>query len=1078
MLVLALPHLRAAWQALRHHGSEIADLAQVSYGLVLLRLGRIEEFGELIQQAHRPGPYRLAEPWRAICEAWGQARKHPGQTHMLCGIVSLVQMARAMGIEGVEVEQLLAQSRAADQGGFTLARLKELAQENGMEVEAVFRNSGAGWIVPAVVHLKADSWRVVLAPEGEGFWVYDPSCGKFWMSEEALEEDMSGFCLVPTGPLPAGWSAVDPQQATQVIGHSWMPLISDQYDELCLPAESGDCEGCGPSRFSGGTASVGLGGTGFSLPNSFSPTSPELGIRPPLLTDPAGGCTSCGVGMPQWSISEPFINLWLFDEPWGYRPPVGPAVRLGLLYKLRDGVDGVNGEKFYDPTLVDICSQDLWVISGIELIDPVMGPSFGPGWWSRWFTYVIEQEGETQTHVIVRTPGRGMIDMYLSTDQTESELDFYTRTKVCRVYDEQNQQIGWALRTASGEVYTYALKVAADSSQTAWIYFLTQYTDRTGSLQFEYQVSQVDCGVPQSIALLTQIVDAQGRVSTLSYGNSSFPNRITAITDPWGRTAHFTYDSDGYLVGIEDVAGMTTTLAYAPISDASPPMLSQMTTPYGTTSFSITEIDVSRRGIVVTMPDMNRVVALYEATEVEGLMTINTVPDEGTLPISGALETCDPGWARGSPNEWNSFYWGPAQAAYLSTTNLANLTLADLKRARIRHWLRILYPNAAAPVLSWEQDPSLDGTTDGDITWFGYEGKPENNCGTVGSSIMPALIARVMPDGTTWWRWYQRNEWGRTTQLVERWIDPEGVEQRRTNTFYYASNGIDLVAVIGPDGTCLGGYAYEDPNHPRLPTAFTNALGEVTHFSYDSLGRLTGVSYPSGHNVTYSYGSDGYLQERIDFIGSTPIRTNSYTWLNGQLCAHTDPRGWTRVFSFNALGQLQRIDYPDGTYEQFCYTNGAGVQLLDVTAYRDRLGHWTYLAYTPTRRIQDIIDPLGRQTHYEWCGCGGPASITRAYGTSLAETTTFEYDARGRLTKVTHPDGSIETFTYDSRDLLRVHTTYWTSLTNTYDNLGRLIRVENAAGVLQARGYDLYDRLSWYYDAQGPTTRSTSPTMP
>ena len=140
---------------------------------------------------------------------------------------------------------------------------------------------------------------------------------------------------------------------------------------------------------------------------------------------------------------------------------------------------------------------------------------------------------------------------------------------------------------------------------------------------------------------------------------------------------------------------------------------------------------------------------------------------------------------------------------------------------------------------------------------------------------MPALIARVMPDGTTWWRWYQRNEWGRTTQLVERWIDPDGVEQRRTNTFYYASNGIDLVSMIGPDGTCLGGYAYEDPNHPRLPTAFTNALGEVTHFYYDSLGRLIGISYPplpdeTRHNVTNYYGSDGYLN--TESISSTVPR--------------------------------------------------------------------------------------------------------------------------------------------------------------------------------------------------------------
>ena len=42
-----------------------------------------------------------------------------------------------------------------------------------------------------------------------------------------------------------------------------------------------------------------------------------------------------GVGMPVWEVSEPYINLWLYDEPLGYQPGVGPRLSFRLAYKQR-----------------------------------------------------------------------------------------------------------------------------------------------------------------------------------------------------------------------------------------------------------------------------------------------------------------------------------------------------------------------------------------------------------------------------------------------------------------------------------------------------------------------------------------------------------------------------------------------------------------------------------------------------------------------------------------------------------------------------------------------------------------------
>src|SRR5208283_4118455 len=50
-----------------------------------------------------------------------------------------------------------------------------------------------------------------------------------------------------------------------------------------------------------------------------------------------GGGGSC-CGCPTWTVSEPYINLRLDDEPLGYQPPIGPRVSFHLSYRQRGSV--------------------------------------------------------------------------------------------------------------------------------------------------------------------------------------------------------------------------------------------------------------------------------------------------------------------------------------------------------------------------------------------------------------------------------------------------------------------------------------------------------------------------------------------------------------------------------------------------------------------------------------------------------------------------------------------------------------------------------------------------------------------
>ena len=96
------------------------------------------------------------------------------------------------------------------------------------------------------------------------------------------------------------------------------------------------------------------------------------------------------------------------------------------------------------------------------------------------------------------------------------------------------------------------------------------------------------------------------------------------------------------------------------------------------------------------------------------------------------------------------------------------------------------------------------------------------------------------------------------------------------------------------------------------------------------------------------------------------IRTNSYTWSNGHLASHTDPRNLTLSYSYDALGRLVSTTYPDSTTEVNLYTLFAGESfpnstgssaILDRTAVIDRLGNTNRFQWTPLRNLAATIDP-------------------------------------------------------------------------------------------------------------------------
>ena len=145
----------------------------------------------------------------------------------------------------------------------------------------------------------------------------------------------------------------------------------------------------------------------------------------------------------------------------------------------------------------------------------------------------------------------------------------------------------------------------------------------------------------------------------------------------------------------------------------------------------------------------------------------------------------------------------------------------------------------------------------------------------------------------------------------------------------------------------------EDHHDRAAPELEHRAAAATTNYTYDAFGNLTQTSAPLGRVTSSTY--DG----------------------NGNKISDTDARGNTTNYQYDALNRLILTTYPDRTTASKTYD------------FRNNV------VTRPTRpdTSPSRYDLAGRQT-----------SVTQAYGTSNATTTSYTYDNAGR--KMSETDAS------------------------------------------------------------------------
>lgn len=213
--------------------------------------------------------------------------------------------------------------------------------------------------------------------------------------------------------------------------------------------------------------------------------------------------------------------------------------------------------------------------------------------------------------------------------------------------------------------------------------------------------------------------------------------------------------------------------------------------------------------------------------------------------------------------------------------------------------------------------------------------------------------------------------------------------------------------VTQKDGTAYG-FQSDSPN---LLLWVQDRFGNQMQMTYNG-GLLERVTSPSGRSITFNYGSGNSVTSAVDNAG----RTISY--------------------AYNSSGTLSTVTYPDQTTEQYTYDSAN--RLLTM---QDRRGHvWVTNQYDASGRVTKqtladqtyyqfsystdsgnnvtattVTDPKGNQEQVAFDPVSKyPSSITNAYGTSLAQTTTFNREPSGLIDSETDALGRTTAFTYDA----------------------------------------------------------------
>ena len=364
-----------------------------------------------------------------------------------------------------------------------------------------------------------------------------------------------------------------------------------------------------------------------------------------------------------------------------------------------------------------------------------------------------------------------------------------------------------------------------------------------------------------------------------------------------------------------------------------------------------------------------------------------------------------------------------ADTTSLGTTPLTMIANEDFTQGEYTSWTVYQYTNTRLTATAVYDDiptgsSDLDyddfiGTagTNYDVTTYGYE--------DYGASYMGRQNRVETPDGTI-----TRYVYDGRGNVIETWIG--------TNDYGATDDDPGNSGAGGNTMVKISSFTYDADGY--MDTS-TDALGVVTHYTYDWRGRTTKVcqNYQDG---THDGGDDSDEDVTTEY---------EYDNLNRRI-EETDVLGNVTSYAYDNLDRLYRVTQPD--------PDGGGPLGSPVTNYY----------YDDAGNLESLVDPEDNETSWLYDGLN---RMTRETD-ELGDYQEFVYNAAGELIEKTDRNERVTTYEYDG--IGRIVAEKWWNATPAV--IYTCSYVYNSAGLLESVG-DSEATYTYTYDDAGRVLTET-----
>jgi RHS repeat-associated protein len=511
-----------------------------------------------------------------------------------------------------------------------------------------------------------------------------------------------------------------------------------------------------------------------------------------------------------------------------------------------------------------------------------------------------------------------------------------------------------SLKTPVGETTTFSYDAGGN------LLSATDHYGRTSSMAYDARNN------------LTKVTDAGGKATTFTYDAK---NNLTASTNPLNQAVSFAYDANSLLTRRTSSRNGRTDYAYsgglpASVTDA---------------NGNVSRLEYDGAGRVVRVVDAAGFAIVLEYDVEDNILSLtNQRGQKTTYTYDRRRRKTSETNALGKMKRWTYDGNGNVTTATDLLGKVTRFSYGGEDRL-----LLVIDPLGKRSSLTYDTAGRLAAMTDG----LGRTKKVERDGN---GNVTKATDARGFSSLTE----YLIDLPWRLTDPLDRIslfsYDAKRRLQESTNPMSEKTgNGYDdidrLVAVLDPLSQRTGQAFDADGNRASI----TNARNAVTSFTYDLGNRLTRVTTGGGRTTNYTYDSRNLPATIVEPSG----QSSSFTYDEAQrLTRLVDPVGQID-YGYDDVNRLLTVSSGGKTISREYDAVGR------VTKFTDSEGNVLRYTWDAVGNLVKLTYPDGKTVAYAYDAANRMSRITDWKG----RTTKYAYDADGRLIGTTRPNGTVET---------------------------------------------------------------------